>query len=801
MGILRRFAIATIVILVSVSMFAQATGRISGRVTRENGSGVGGVIVSVNELNVAVVTDQNGSYAISPVPAGTYTVSFTIGESSETAESVVVAAGDTATLDRQVTWAPTLVESVTVYSASRQTERIVEAPAAVSVVTEQEIESQSATGQLPKVIESAPGVDSTQSGLYDFNFNTRGFNSSLNRRILTLVDGRDPAIAFLGAQEWAALSFPLDEMASVELVRGPGSALYGPNAFNGVLNMTTKSPRLNQGGKVQLSGGDLDTIRFDGRYAGSFGNEMFYRFVGGYQQSGDFARSRNVAPEYTVFCTQSGQINCLPRERALELDEAEVAYGGLRLDKHFGTSSTFTIEGGYADLAGPVFQTGIGRVQVTDVQRPWARMNYNMPHWNFLAYYDGRKADRQIALSSGAGLYEDSSNLHGEIQGNYAFFDNKINVVGGVAYREQEVDTANPAGVQTLMATPQDTEMQGVFAQVDIRPVDRLRFVLAGRWDDSTLHDEEFSPKASIVYEFVRNHSVRLTYNKAFQVPNYSEFFLSAPAGAPTTALNPINEAFKPALGGASLGFDVVPILARGNDDLVVEHITGNEIGYSGIFGGKLFVTADYYQNEVEDFVTDLLPGTNGDYPFYAPPSNLPPQLQAAIIAALKANVPASILAGLTNVNGRPAIVVSYTNAGQVDTKGLELGFNYYVSERWLLDANYSWFDFEVQEQRLGDKLFPNAPEHKYNLGVTFTMPSFDISAKYRWVDEFFWAAGVFAGEIPSYDTVSLAAAFRPTGNVTLGATISNALDNEHYEAFGGDIIERRALGYVNYSW
>ena len=60
---------------------------------------------------------------------------------------------------------------------------------------------------------------------------------------------------------------------------------------------------------------------------------------------------------------------------------------------------------------------------------------------------------------------------------------------------------------------------------------------------------------------------------------------------------------------------------------------------------------------------------------------------------------------------------------------------------------------------------------------------------------------GVFAGDNPSYDSVSLAAAIRPTGNVTLGATISNALDNEHYEAFGGDIIERRALGYVNYSW
>ena len=68
----------------------------------------------------------------------------------------------------------------------------------------------------------------------------RGFNSSLNRRILTLIDGRDPSVPFLGSQEWAAVSFPMDELATVELVRGPGSALYGANAFSGVLNMTTR---------------------------------------------------------------------------------------------------------------------------------------------------------------------------------------------------------------------------------------------------------------------------------------------------------------------------------------------------------------------------------------------------------------------------------------------------------------------------------------------------------------------------------------------------------------------------------
>ena len=73
--------------------------------------------------------------------------------------------------------------SITVVSASRRAERITEAPAAISVVPREEIERQASHGQLPKLLEFTPGAEVTQSGVYDFNFNTRGFNSSLNRRV------------------------------------------------------------------------------------------------------------------------------------------------------------------------------------------------------------------------------------------------------------------------------------------------------------------------------------------------------------------------------------------------------------------------------------------------------------------------------------------------------------------------------------------------------------------------------------------------------------------------------------------
>ena len=794
-----------VLLLCASSLFA-ADGRIVGRITRADGGGIGGVIVQVVETGDVQLSDANGDFRFE-LPAGTYSLQFVAGEQVATENNVVVNSGQTTRVDKKVDWNLSVAETITVYSASRRVERVVDAPSAVTVAAPEDIQAVAPSGQAPRIIESAPGVDFTQSGLYDTNFNARGFNSSLNRRILTLVDGRDPAIAFLGAQEWAALSFPLDEMASVELVRGPGSALYGANAYSGVLNMTTKQPRLSPGGRLMLSGGDLNTRRADFRHAGALGGEWYYRVVGGYQDSDDFARSRQTSVEYTVPCSTTVTTNCLRREAVpLALEEVQIRFGGLRFDKHFANTNVWTLEGGYSTIEGPVFQTGIGRVQVTDVKRPWARTNFNMPHWNISAYYDARKAEDQIALASSAHLFEDSHNVHGEVQTNWDFFGARTRVVAGVAYNDQDVDTANNAGVQTLMSAPQSEELQSAFGQVEFDVTKAVKIVAAARYDDSTLFEAQVSPKAAIVFSPGSNHTLRLGYNEAFQRPNYSELFLTAPAGAPVNLAaaaaahpSPQVQALAPVL--TSLGFNAMPILARGNNALDVEKIKSFEAGYAGIYGGKLFLTVDLYKSRLSEFVTDLLPGVNPAFPTYAVPTGgLPPIVVGGVEQFLGLALGAN-RAGVTTINGRPALVLSYANAGEVDTQGGELAFNYYVTNNWLVDFNYSHFDFDVKQFQAGDRLLPNAPEKKFNLGLGYRGTKFDAKVSYRWVEEFDWAAGVFVGTVPQYDVVNLAGNYRISNMVSVGVDVSNLLDNEHWEAFGGDLMSRRALGFVTVNW
>jgi iron complex outermembrane receptor protein len=806
----------------SFSFSQDRPGRIEGRVLRSDDSAVSGVSVVLNELSMTTITDANGAFAFGGVAPGTYSVTFVLGANLTTTENVSVGSGETTSIEERVDWTVGFAETMTVYGASRRVERIVEAPSAVTVVTEEQIERVASHGQIPKLMEFTPGAEVTQSGIYDFNFNTRGFNSSLNRRVATLIDGRDPSVPFLGAQEWAAISFPLDDLASAELVRGPSAALYGANASSGVLNMTSKAPRYSQGGFFRVTGGAISrnaasstsgALNLDFRFAEELGSDWYIKLVGGSRNSGDFTVSRRGAAEYSIPCTSAGQTDCLPQEVVplARDDDDDIYFGGVRIDKYLANGQALTFEGGYADVAGPVFQTGIGRVQLVDVKRPWTRFNWNAPRFNLLTYYSGRKADQQLALSSGTNLALDSYSWHTEGQTNWDFADNAVRVVLGGSYRHTDIDSADPAtGLQTLMFEPVTSDAGAVFGQADWRIDDRWKLVLAGRYDASTLHDPQFSPKASVVYNFDPDHSVRFTYNHAFQVPNYSEFFLQANVAAPVN-LSGI-EAAACAPFGVNCGFaGLTRILAVGNENLDVESTDMFEIGYSGIFQKRAYFTIDYYWAKNDQFITDLIPQldaatgtrTNPDFGAYQPPPNHPqPQV---LVGALRASLPPALFAILSNnYDGDPIFVArSYTNFGEVDTQGIDVGLNYYFVDDWSLAFTYSWFDFTIQDEDspFANQLLPNTPENKVAAGITYAPSKWSFTFDVRWVDEFRWSVGPFQGNVESYTTADLAANYDLTEHFTLGFNAANLFNKEHWQAFGGDLLGSRILASVMVRW
>jgi iron complex outermembrane receptor protein len=835
-GVLTAIGLA---ILSAAEVRAQGIGSVSGTVTRsDDGSPLAGVIVTVKGIGTSAVTNPTGRYTIDRAPVGNQTLVFRWLGYRPVEVTVTITAGSAATADAKMEALPITLTELVVEGASKIPERVTEAPAAVTLIDPKTLQTTSITGQAPLALATVPGVDLAQSGVNDFNVNARGFNSTLNRRVLVLIDGRDVAIAFLGSQEWNALPVPTEDIAAMEFVRGPGSALYGANAYSGVLNIKTPAAREVIGTKLSLGGGQLATFKGDIRHAGLlYGGRLGYRVNAGYYRSDTWSRSRTLPtslrteyqPATDSLTFRPACTSCARAEiRALngesvgtggvvtgDRDPITNAYGSARVDYYTDGGSVITAEVGGAQIKNDLFVTGIGRVQVSKALRPYARFNYSTRNLDVMAYWNGRKTQEpQYSLASGQGLEERSGILHVEAQQSNSFATDRGRFVLGGSFRNYSLNTQ-----RTLIGNADDDRTDNyyaVFSQLEYRITDRVKGVVAARYDLGTLIDGQFSPKAALVFSPTDRHSLRVTFNKAFQTPNYSEFFLNVAAAAPAN-LKPLEDALRanaqvgPLLAGVPDGqlFDnstAVPVRARGNRNLKVEKNTGFEIGYRGDLTDRFYVSADAYVNVLKDFVTDLLPGVNPAFAGWTAPTTVPAPARAAVQNAVRSALlanPATATAGrgLTRQeNGRTAVVLSYNNAGRATQYGLEVAAGAQLAPEFRVDGTFSLFRFDIDEEetQAGDQLIPNTPSSKGTLSFGYAGRSgIDLGLTFRVIKGYDWAAGVFAGYIEPQTMIDLNAGYNINNNFRVYLAGTNVLDQQRFAIYGGSVNGRRILGGV----
>ncbi|MEJ2195734.1 MAG: TonB-dependent receptor [Ignavibacteriaceae bacterium] len=724
-----------IILLLACQAFAQGNGTIKGSVKDESsGEPLIRVNVIISGTTMGAATDLDGNYTIENVPAGTYTLVFSlIGYQSVTEEGVFVIDYQTAQLNVDLAVSVVEIGNVTVYAASRRNEKITESPSAITIIGMEEIQLKSNSGSVAKLLETETGVDLVQNGVDDYNLNTRGFNSSVTRRVLVLMDGRDLAAAFLGQQEWGAISFPLDDISNVEFVRGPGSALYGTNAFNGVLNFNTLSPQQSLGTKIKLSGGELSMFRADIRHSGLLGAGWSYKVSAGYMQSSNWNKNRTTRPfEYPGLSASTSDTTV--EQRDIKDGTLRYIYGTARVDYQLADASLLTAEGGLTIAENNVIP------------------------------------DTIFSLASGGPLLENTTLYQIEGQYNDSFFQDKIRVIVGAAQKFGHVDMD-----ETAMEGTRNYTVSAAYAQLEYNPLTQLKLVAVGRVDKTTYEDARFSPRFAAVWSFLPNQSLRVSFNKAFLLPSISEYFLRVLAGGVDLSSLGINTG------------ELTPIYAFGNTELTSEQIEGYEIGYKGIFlNNKLFITLDGYANKVYNFITDLLQGVNPAYPFNGAP--------AGLSEVVKAQLP-----GLTILpSGETAVVLSYTNEGEVNERGIELGLNYYLTDEFFISANWAYFDFDVENQQEGDLLLPNNPKNKFGYSIRYTNPNgYEIEFSGRSVQAFDWAAGVFAGRIPEYHLFNLFAGYKFSQRYSAGLSVTNLFDRQAYQIFGGSIVGRQLIASI----
>jgi hypothetical protein len=212
-------------------------------------------VVSSNGAVVATGTSgPGGAFRIIQIPAGTYSVRFTSpGWRSTTMDGQVVTAGQTTSFQAAMVEQSYNLNPITV-TTSRTEEKVLDAPASVQVVRTARIEARPTTTPVDHVRDEA-GVDIIQTGLQSSYVVVRGFNNIFSGATLTLTDNRIARVPSLRANISHLNPITNMDLERMEVVLGPGSALYGPNAANGVVHSITKSPIDYPGVNLSIAGG------------------------------------------------------------------------------------------------------------------------------------------------------------------------------------------------------------------------------------------------------------------------------------------------------------------------------------------------------------------------------------------------------------------------------------------------------------------------------------------------------------------------------------------------------------------
>src|SRR5208282_1074833 len=147
--------------------------------------------------------------------------------------------------------------NVEVTSVSKTPEEVRNTSAAIYVITQEDIERSGATS-IPEALRLAPGVEVARIDGDTWSIGIRGFGSRLARDVLVLIDGRTVYSTLLAGTYWEVQNVMLDDVERIEVVRGPGGTIWGPNAVNGVINIITKSAKDTQGLLVSAGGGNVD---------------------------------------------------------------------------------------------------------------------------------------------------------------------------------------------------------------------------------------------------------------------------------------------------------------------------------------------------------------------------------------------------------------------------------------------------------------------------------------------------------------------------------------------------------------
>jgi iron complex outermembrane receptor protein len=414
---------------------------------------------------------------------------------------------------------------IEVTTVSRRPERLILAPSAIQVVTGDDIK-RSGASTLPQALRLAPNLQVAQVNASQWAISARGFNNVLANKLLVMIDGRTVYTPLYSGVFWDAQNVLLEDVERIEVVSGPGGAVWGANAVNGVINVITKSADETQGLYVEGAAGTALSGYGALRYGGRLNSELSFRVYGmGFRQDSTVRVDGSSAG-----------------------DDWTMDQGGFRVDWQPRSDNHVTLQGDFydgrpdPDAGPPVGASGgnaLGRMQHVFSEDADCQLQ---------AYYD------QSWRDFGNGFKEYLQTYDVDWQHHFRFAQ-RHDVLWGLGYRRMDDEEHN---LPLFAFTPahQSLNLYSAFVQDDVAIVrDVLRLTLGSKFERNDFTGFEPQPSARVAWSPHVEHTIWAAASRAVRTPSRLErdFSLSAAPG--------------------------VAILA-GNDDFMSEKVHAYELGW-----------------------------------------------------------------------------------------------------------------------------------------------------------------------------------------------------------------------------
>ncbi|NNM04913.1 MAG: TonB-dependent receptor, partial [Gemmatimonadetes bacterium] len=514
----------------------------------ETGQPIVNVQISVQGMGQATggLSNDTGRYTLQ-LQAGTYTiVAQFLGYVTSTYEDVEITAGGTTALDIRLTSTRVALDPIVVTASRGQGERNLDAPATTFSVGAIEIQERSVQTPVDH-LRTAPGVDIITEGIQSTNVVVRGFNNIFSGALHALTDHRLAGVPSLRVNLLHFIPSNNEDIDRMEVVLGPGSALYGPNTANGVLHILTRSPldSASEGTIVSLGGGERSVFQGSFRSAYLVNRRLGVKLSGQYLRGNEWeytdlgeSAARQAAVDNPSDCqtklVQRGYgmpIAALGCTRVGQRDFDLERYGlEARADYQFSEDGTVILTYGRTSASG-IELTGLGAGQTEDWIYQFFQARMNTGRFFAQAYYNTSDAGNSWLLRDGVPLVDQSKLFVAQAQHGLSILDGRQDFTYGVDLFRTRPDTKGT--INGVYEDEDDIDEWGAYLQSKTELSPMLDLILAARVDDhSMLPERVWSPRAAIVFKPNDDNSLRFTYNRAFSTPSTLNLFLDISAGA-----------------------------------------------------------------------------------------------------------------------------------------------------------------------------------------------------------------------------------------------------------------------------